>query len=458
MEVEESDKDWATATRIQEIPFESKSDFSEQKKYKCNFQNCDAQFSHKCSLVTHQRIHTGEKPYECAVEGCTARFNRSHHLKTHKLTHTGKRPYVCTFSGCNASFNRKHHLQYHERTHMSEKPNKPFACDYDDCDQRFYDNQGLNIHKRTHTGEKPYMCAFEGCDVRFRRSHHLKNHEHTHTDEKPYVCEVDGCDAAYRQGAHLIKHRRSHTGEKPYICTFGGCDAKFARKDYLQFHEYTHTGEKPYLCDQGGCGASFRQPAPLRKHKKLWHTEEGIRKRLKKQYDVQLYLQKHDIYHDSENYVDFKCAKLQDTCKKYARVDFVILQPEIDTVFLLEVDEDQHKYANGGASCEVQRMNDIFVSLSLNQDNNRWKHYVWIRYNPDKFANEGITCNVDSSSRKQRLHEILLNYKPENPIELVYMYYDVRYCETRNVNIPIVFDDADYNKFFQTYLTQCIVE
>ncbi len=456
MEVEEKrNPDWATARRIQVIPFEPKSDLSKQKKYECNFENCDGSFDFKSGLINHERIHTGEKPYVCEFEGCTARFNRSHHLKTHELIHTGEKPHVCKFEGCDASFARKHHLYYHKRTHMTGEPEKPFICEYDDCDQRFYNKQGLTIHKRTHTGEKPYLCGFEGCDARFRRSHHLKNHEPIHTDEKPHSCDFDGCNVAYRQRAHLLKHIRSHTGEKPYVCTFQGCDAAFARKDYLQFHEYTHTGEKPYICD---CGASFTQPVSLRKHKKLWHTEEGIRKRLKKQHEIQLHLQQHDIYYDQENYIDFKCSELTDACKKFARVDFVILRPEIDTVFLLEVDEHQHKYANGGASCEVQRMNDIFVSLSLNDDNKRWKHYVWIRYNPDKFANESITCDVDSSSRKKRLREILLNYQPENPIEVIYMYYDVRYCGTRNVNIPIIFDDVDYNKFFQKYLAECIVD
>nr|XP_058135456.1 zinc finger protein 211-like [Dasypus novemcinctus] len=59
-----------------------------KRHYKCD--DCKKAFSHKRTLVQHQRVHTGEGLYECSECGKT--FTYRHTFVQHKTVHTGERP------------------------------------------------------------------------------------------------------------------------------------------------------------------------------------------------------------------------------------------------------------------------------------------------------------------------------------------------------------------------------
>ncbi|XP_039616314.1 gastrula zinc finger protein XlCGF7.1-like [Polypterus senegalus] len=138
-------------------------------KRHCCFE-CGKQFSKKCNLQIHTRIHTGEKPYRCLE--CDKRFCSSSDLRKHTKTHTGEKPYCC--SECGKQFLKRSNLQTHTRIHTGEKP---FCCS--ECDKQFCDSSSLKKHTRIHTGEKPFCCS--ECDKRFRSSSDLRKHNRIHT-------------------------------------------------------------------------------------------------------------------------------------------------------------------------------------------------------------------------------------------------------------------------------------
>lgn len=91
------------------------------------------------------RIHTGEKPYKCSFDGCDKVFKAYGHLSDHLKRHFNIRPFVCEI--CNAAFSRRNTLKTHNMTHSGEKPH---TCPYSGCLKRFSEKGNMRTHLKTH--------------------------------------------------------------------------------------------------------------------------------------------------------------------------------------------------------------------------------------------------------------------------------------------------------------------
>ena len=389
---------------------------------------CDYRCSSDAKLIIHKRTHTGEKPYAC--DQCDFRSAARGDLKKHKLSQQHRPLSVCEvcgystkslfwfkkhkcnrcdFEGCSYVTKSLASLKRHKLTHTGDKP---YACDFEGCDYRCNDSGAMIRHKRTHTGEKPYVCDFEGCDYRGSSAGRLQEHKRIHTGEKPYTCDVDGCNFRSKQISDIIRHKLIHTGEKPYKCDFEGCEFRCIHPMHLKRHKCRHTGYKPHVCDFEGCEYQFIERSHLIRHKRT-HTAEGQQRQKRKETRVAKILSDNKIPFDREVHIEFSCFN---TDGKFARLDFVIHQPERSLLFLLECDEDQHSWYD--ISCETRRMNDV-VSAVLGKA----EHICFIRYNPDAFSVDYVKQKVDRATREARLISFLRTHRQEKPFEVVYLNY-----------------------------------
>jgi KRAB domain-containing zinc finger protein len=123
------------------------------KPYLCDYPDCDYKCKSSSSLTKHKKIH-GEKKIFCDFPGCNFKCHILQNLKIHKILHNLKeedKKYVCNFDNCNAKFLRKANFLDHMNRHLNIRA---YHCPYDDCNHRSNTDNDLKTHiENWHTKE-----------------------------------------------------------------------------------------------------------------------------------------------------------------------------------------------------------------------------------------------------------------------------------------------------------------
>ncbi|CAH8589444.1 unnamed protein product [Schistosoma rodhaini] len=131
-----------------------------RKPYVCDIEGCDRAFRTPKYLKNHRdefhRIHP--KNYSCPVEQCDLVFHRKTHLKRHIATHDdSEKKYQCQWPNCQRRFCSEETLNLHYRKHTGEKPFSCALCLYN-CYDRPSLNEHYQIH---HVKDGNIDCDFK---------------------------------------------------------------------------------------------------------------------------------------------------------------------------------------------------------------------------------------------------------------------------------------------------------
>ncbi|XP_012589028.1 PREDICTED: zinc finger protein 432-like [Condylura cristata] len=112
---------------------------------------CGMYFSHKTSLIYHERIHTEDKPYKCG--DCVKAFTTKASLVSHRRIHRAGRPNTC--GDCGKAFNSRDRLRLHQWSPAGEAP-----CVCFECGKAFPSKPCVAHHRRKH--RQAYLHSVEG--------------------------------------------------------------------------------------------------------------------------------------------------------------------------------------------------------------------------------------------------------------------------------------------------------
>jgi len=252
-----------------------------EKSFHCYL--CTKSFIHKNSLDCHLKVHFNIYPFSCNM--CKKSFLSRSQLVCHVMVkHLHNKKYKCNFVNCDKGFYRRYALKKHT-TDVHNAKDKTFHCEK--CSKSFVNARMLNQHSRVHTGQKPYQCKtcsktfIEAsnlsqhkkvhmkpeficftCGKSFKRQATLDEHILCH-DEKNKIFKCELCSSSFVKKWMLVRHMKKHQ-DKKFICEV--CNLQTERAHDLRKHLMTHEKIKPFSCEH--CGKKFSRKQNMLRHAK----------------------------------------------------------------------------------------------------------------------------------------------------------------------------------------------
>ncbi|KAM6276220.1 uncharacterized protein M6G45_001297 [Spheniscus humboldti] len=241
---------------------------------------CGKGFRQKQSLITHERIHTGEKTLQ--VRDCGKSFSPAANLLTHRRVHTGERPFPC--AQCGKSFSQKANLLAHQRIHAAGEK----ALAGGEQEDGAAGKPKLRSQQRSYQEDTPFVCPECGRASGRSQPHHPPEDPHrraalhllplrtelqpedqpghpptrVHTGSAPSPAPSAASASPENQPGDPPEHPH---GPPPYPC--GQCQKCFKDKVSLKAHQKTHAPRQrrcPGRSPAAACPTALPPPAPAR--------------------------------------------------------------------------------------------------------------------------------------------------------------------------------------------------
>jgi KRAB domain-containing zinc finger protein len=171
---------------------------------------CDAKFTNRTQLLTHNYVHDLPK-LRCNWNECQFETTSKTTYATHYATHTGTKPYVCDWPGCELAYNSSRSLNSHiDSKHLVKTIECSVKCQWPECERSFRTANELKSHERSHTGEKPYVCDWPECGVKLGSIGSLNKHIECHKGIKRFSCDWNQCQKKFASNSDLKYHLECH--------------------------------------------------------------------------------------------------------------------------------------------------------------------------------------------------------------------------------------------------------
>ena len=416
--------------------------------YKCDIDGCDFKSKYKASVKKHKaNIHNIDVIwYFC--DNCEYKSKSSSHLKRHKRNKHGMLViwHWCDIKGCRFKCKEAHNILQH-KIYTHDIDVQWFKCDIDDCIMKFKSKSHLQRHmSHLHCINVKWYCC-TNCDYKCRSGTELKRHNaYKHglciTWHK---CHIYNCESKFKTNCDLKRHIRNVHGisTKWFPCTYDKCTSKFKSNSHLKRHKEQVHDIGTHKCDfcLGNRNSHILYKDKQGKHticRKCYNKATGKTSRVEHKWSD--YLDKH-IGTEYLNCSD-KSLISQGGCS-LKRPDKLYIG--IDTVFVLECDENQHKWNSDSYGCEEGRISEIY-----DEDGIFGKTLVVIRWNPDHYKVPNGYKKILREERLQlnvKLKKYLRLNPPKDKITIYYMFYDIdsnRIC--KNYPFKMIYNEDDINK------------